>query len=616
MNSQKTLYLLVMLLSGLLMFSFSWTEGAYGYDQDQTRDRLKLHVEDCDCTCTCCQDCPCPCCENCPCPCCQDNLIEVESSSDQEQIQDHIQDRLQGGDCDCLCTCCQGCLCTCNNNCLCPCCQDDFCTSRENRLLINIDQTFRENIVNRFRIQDRYMIMGKRDAESETETSGNCLSYPVIFVDGPVPLRGEYGNPVYDGEFRLEDPGDPLSVRWYLQQDEFNAWQAKSHQWGTGQGEVLLEISDLVWGDNLYARDWTTHSVVRVETVLYADYGPMDEFEMKFLFGEGPEEMQGTNGEIFDSWSPTVFTPQAYLSIQRWLPESDELTWNDDAKLWEGAETPIVRGGYTAEINVKGKVIFGYNWFVQYTAEGPGLYRITMWLDETSEALIGQDDGHPYVDVGITDAAAGGGGGGGGNGGNGGSTLVADFEAIPTSGEAPLLVYFNDNSTGNPTSWYWKFGEGYATSTEQNPTYYYQNPGTFTVALTIEKGMQNDREVKVGYITVTGDQPETGTTMHIETIDMDYSKKGQMHDVDTTVELRDENDNAISGASVELMTTFPDSSTKTKSLNTSEDGTVTFHVSSRLDGEYISEVIDVSHSSHVYAPAGNNVDTICSLVLP
>ena len=263
---------------------------------------------------------------------------------------------------------------------------------------------------------------------------------------------------------------------------------------------------------------------------------------------------------------------------------------------------------------MKGKVIFGYNWFVRDTADGPGLHRITMLL-EGSDAVIDAPYGLAYVDVGIT-SDTGGGGGGGGNGGNGGSTLAADFEAIPTSGEAPLLVYFNDNSTGNPTSWYWEFGEGYATSKEQNPTYYYQNPGTFTVALTIEKGMQNDREVKVEYITVTGDQPETGTTMHIETIDMDYSKKGQMHNVDTTVELRDENDNAISGASVELMTTFPDSSTKTKSLNTSEDGTVTFHVSSRLDGEYISEVIDVSHSSHVYAPAGNNVDTICSLVLP
>jgi hypothetical protein len=371
--------------------------------------------------------------------------------------------------------------------------------------------------MNRFLIQnlfqDRYMKMGKREAE--TETAGNCLSWPVIFVDGSVDLRGDPGEEkaVLLGEYRLEDPEDPGSERWYLQQDEFNAWQAESHTWNAEPDGILTisETDDIVWGDNLYARAWTTHSMVRVETVLSADFNLMDEFEMKYLEGEGPTEMQGTNGKTKKSSYPTVFTPNAWLTIQRWEPESENLTWDPENKLWIGAEDPIVSGGYSAEINVKGKVIFGYNWFVQRTADpddGTGLYRITMWLEEGSDAVIDSEDGLglSYVDVPITDAAAGGGGGGGGNGGDGGGNgggpnLVADFEAGPLSGSAPLKVYFDDLSTGNPKSWLWEFGDD-NTSVKQYTSHIYLLPGNYTVRLTIEKGTKTATETKYEYITV------------------------------------------------------------------------------------------------------------------
>lgn len=45
-------------------------------------------------------------------------------------------------------------------------------------------------------------------------------------------------------------------------------------------------------------------------------------------------------------------------------------------------------------------------------------------------------------------------------------------------------ISFTDNSSGNPTSWHWDFGDGIGTSTEQNPTYTYQNPGFYQVSLT------------------------------------------------------------------------------------------------------------------------------------
>lgn len=47
-----------------------------------------------------------------------------------------------------------------------------------------------------------------------------------------------------------------------------------------------------------------------------------------------------------------------------------------------------------------------------------------------------------------------------------------------------LNVSFADASTNNPTEWLWAFGDG-ATSTEQNPSHNYEEPGIYEVCLTV-----------------------------------------------------------------------------------------------------------------------------------
>ena len=65
----------------------------------------------------------------------------------------------------------------------------------------------------------------------------------------------------------------------------------------------------------------------------------------------------------------------------------------------------------------------------------------------------------------------------------GGVVIVqSSFTAIPTSGTAPLTVHFTDTTPGNPVKWQWGFGTG-AYSTLQNPTYVYNNYGTYQVTL-------------------------------------------------------------------------------------------------------------------------------------
>ncbi|MDZ7777706.1 MAG: PKD domain-containing protein [Bacteroidales bacterium] len=50
-----------------------------------------------------------------------------------------------------------------------------------------------------------------------------------------------------------------------------------------------------------------------------------------------------------------------------------------------------------------------------------------------------------------------------------GSVPVAAFTANQTSIEEGGIIEFTDQSTNNPTSWSWDFGDG-STSSQQNPT--------------------------------------------------------------------------------------------------------------------------------------------------
>ncbi|WP_440949998.1 PKD domain-containing protein [Methanosphaerula subterraneus] len=62
---------------------------------------------------------------------------------------------------------------------------------------------------------------------------------------------------------------------------------------------------------------------------------------------------------------------------------------------------------------------------------------------------------------------------------------LARCTAAPVSGTGPFSVQFTDVSTGNPTSWYWSFGDG-GESTLQNPVHIYTRPGTYSVGFRVK----------------------------------------------------------------------------------------------------------------------------------
>ncbi|MBW6466898.1 MAG: PKD domain-containing protein, partial [Brevefilum sp.] len=80
--------------------------------------------------------------------------------------------------------------------------------------------------------------------------------------------------------------------------------------------------------------------------------------------------------------------------------------------------------------------------------------------------------------------------------------VVSQFSATPTSGNAPLLVTFNNLSTGDWSSISWNFGDG-GTSTDENPTHIYATPGSYSVSLTISGPGGTDTETKTNYIQVS-----------------------------------------------------------------------------------------------------------------
>ncbi len=82
------------------------------------------------------------------------------------------------------------------------------------------------------------------------------------------------------------------------------------------------------------------------------------------------------------------------------------------------------------------------------------------------------------------------------------SVPTAAFVGSPISGNTPLTVNFTNQSTGNPTSYSWDFGDG-GTSTAQNPSHQYTAAGSYTVTLSVSNTCGSDNEVKTNYITVS-----------------------------------------------------------------------------------------------------------------
>ncbi|MCD4817901.1 MAG: PKD domain-containing protein [Candidatus Cloacimonetes bacterium] len=106
-----------------------------------------------------------------------------------------------------------------------------------------------------------------------------------------------------------------------------------------------------------------------------------------------------------------------------------------------------------------------------------------------------------------------------------GEEFITDFEANTVEGVLPLEVQFTDISIGGLLNqannskiqmrdiiyWEWDFdSDGTVDSHEQNPTYIFEDSGTYSVALTVSDGTFYDTETKIDFIEVK--EPEIEST--------------------------------------------------------------------------------------------------------
>lgn len=234
---------------------------------------------------------------------------------------------------------------------------------------------------------------------------------PLSWIGMPIPLH------------------DANLVSAFIQKDPANVWQAETLiPESTHANPMVVDWID--WGDNLESVNWHTRSQVRTEVVLFAENKDWiadnpathwKEYEMRHVSGWGIDEVHGLACDpAFDNQGypghhayrlgpgnlATVYSCCARLTIQKLLAprgsqELTELVWIPklgwtgstinppvfNMAVYEGGDGP---GYYSAEINVKGRVIYGYTWNVRNLHDptgntAAGDYRITFSFDANAD---------------------------------------------------------------------------------------------------------------------------------------------------------------------------------------------------------------------------------------
>ncbi|MCK4444277.1 MAG: PKD domain-containing protein, partial [Thermoplasmata archaeon] len=327
---------------------------------------------------------------------------------------------------------------------------------------------------------------------------------PVAMAGGP--YAGYEGSPVFFDASGSHDPnGDRLEYRWDLDNDgEWDdGWSSspiKPHTWEDDYaGTILVEVSD----GSATSTDTSSVTIINVApTVSVGDdrtinegdpmfFGAavsdpgMDELTYEWSFGDGHKSAEispthtyeddgvytatltvtdNDNGMGSDSLTVTVQNVNPTVSLG---PDSLTVTEGETIPLYAFAMDVCPADVLSYEWDLDGDGVFddGTEQSVEWTAGDDGVYTVSVRVTD--------DDGGQETDS--TDIIV--------------SNVPPIVDATVTSNrvnEGELAYFFGDQTDPGPDTftYFWEFGDGH-TSTEQNPTHTYTDPGTFTVTLTV-----------------------------------------------------------------------------------------------------------------------------------
>lgn len=229
------------------------------------------------------------------------------------------------------------------------------------------------------------------DVSAVPSSYGNCLSMPVVFAEGhgltgedPAVFSGLRGTP---GVEYFVEPYDATLIDGYpvYRNPSINEWQAGWADGTTWGGEIPVEID---WADNMTRQTWTERSKVRVEVVLFAAVDPilhpLTGYNMYSLGGTQLDEIFVTNTTKYIATLATVYSNVARLKIEKLDVQGGvPIAVIYDSPVYERYFVDGPSAAYSAEVNMGGKCIYGYNWDVRDVplVNKSGWYRLTFSLD-------------------------------------------------------------------------------------------------------------------------------------------------------------------------------------------------------------------------------------------
>ena len=305
-----------------------------------------------------------------------------------------------------------------------------------------------------------------------------------VYEDGTsaiMPYDFSEGTPPYNYYLKYEIPGDPMTYTVELSDgsylERFPDASIPAWDWRNGSSppdlvanpEYFITNTDPDYNRCEFVGNWALGSVEGAGYMGEAGY-----------LGYNYNYRSAGSGENIATWTLYVRYPGYYAVLASWFPDPANAT-NAKYTIQHAA------GSDTVEVDQRETQL----------ANTIGMF----YFDEGSYTIQLNDDANGTViaDAAVLSALE-----------NPEKILQAEFRANMTSGEAPLSVQFIELSSfyslsdvsGGVTEWYWDFGDG-TFSDSENPTHTYGAPGIYTVSLRVtDASNAQDIEAKTDFIVV------------------------------------------------------------------------------------------------------------------